>query len=98
MSPCQANDSTQAASTAASTIGSASPGQPAMTALIATFSTVASPPDRGAGPTAAVRRHRPPDLLRVTAGVLEHADDAFGRGRDHRQPVGQPAVVQRLED
>ena len=44
MRPCQANDSTHAASTAASTIGSVAAGQPASTALMATFSTVAFPP------------------------------------------------------
>ena len=41
--PCSANSGAHAASTAASTTGSAAGGQPAITALIATFSTVASP-------------------------------------------------------
>ena len=42
--PCSANSSAHAASTAASTMGSASSGHPAMTAFTATFSTVAAPP------------------------------------------------------
>ena len=40
-SPRRANWGSQAASTAASTIGKTAGGQPAMTALMATFSTVA---------------------------------------------------------
>ena len=41
--PCRLNDGSHAASTAASTTGKYSGRQPAMTALIAIFSTVARP-------------------------------------------------------
>src|SRR5437762_14312294 len=41
--PCRSNDSSQTASTAAMTTGRYSGRQPAMTALIAIFSTVARP-------------------------------------------------------
>ena len=85
--PCIAKLSSQTASTAASTTGSSGPAQPAITALTATFSTVAC--RRRAG--------RPDEVLRVARGVLEHRHDALGRGRHHRQAVGQPALVQRLE-
>ena len=33
----------------------------------------------------------------MARGVLEHRDDALGRRRDNRQPVGHAALVQRLE-
>src|SRR5205823_1244507 len=49
--PSSANAGSQAASTAASTIGKTAGGQPAITALIATFSTVAGPSYGGTSAT-----------------------------------------------
>ena len=49
------------------------------------------------GRAAAVGRHDADEVLRMARRVLEHRDDALGRRRDNRQPVGHAARVQRLE-
>ena len=81
------NSSVHAASTAASTTGRYSGRQPAITALIATFSTVHS--TRSGGTTATTSSGR-------AVGAGEHAHDAR-RGRRHeREAVGPAALVHRL--
>ena len=85
-SPCMLNSSEQAASTAASTTGRYSGLQPAITALIATFSTVTS--FRSGGTIATTSP--------VASRAVEHAQHP-GLGRRHdRQPVGPAAIEGRF--
>ena len=48
------------------------------------------------GRAAVVGRNHGHEVLRVAGGGVEHLDDALGRGRDKRQPVGEATVVQGL--
>ncbi len=81
------NSSVQAASTAVSTHGRYSGLQPAITAAMATFSTVTS--TRSGGTVATMSDGAP-------AGAREHAHHAFLRRRHDRQPVGPSAVEHHL--
>ena len=81
------NSGTSAASTTARTTGMYSGLQPAITALIATFSTV-----HGALFGGIASDH----LLRVASRAPEHAQHPHRRRRDHRQPVAPAAREAQL--
>ena len=86
--PCMLNSSVHTASTAASTTGRYSGRHPAMTALIATFSTVAG---------ARVGRHDGHQLVGRPAGAVEHGQDPpFGGGYDGKA-VGPAPVPHGLQ-
>ena len=86
--PCMLNSSVHAASTAASTHGRYSGRQPAITALIATFSTVTSTRSGG-------------DLATTSSGRAvvpsQHPQHPLLGRRDDGQAVGPAAVEQRLD-
>ncbi len=86
--PWMLNSSLHTASTAVSTHGRYSGRQPAITAAIATFSTVTSARSGGTVATTAAG---------LAGGALEHAQDALLGRRDDRQPVGPAACVHRLD-
>ena len=68
--PFKLKASSSSASTAASTTGRYSGRQPAITALIATASTVALPPRGGSGPSSSAGSRRvPASIARTRSGV-----------------------------
>ena len=86
--PCMLNSSVHTASTAASTTGRYSGRHPAMTALIATFSTVAG---------ARVGRHDRHYFVGRPAGAVEHGQDPPFGGRYDGKTVGPAPVPHGLQ-
>ena len=81
--PWRLKRGSQAASTTARTTGKYSGRHPAITALTASFSTVARPKLGGTSATS---------VPRETRGGLDHAFHALAGGRDHGQAVGDAAL------
>ena len=87
-SPCMLNSSVHTASTAVSTHGRYSGRHPAITAAMATFSTVTS--TRSGGTVATISS-------RGRVGAGQHPQHAFLGGRHDGQAVGPPALEHQLE-
>ena len=81
--PCRTNSGSSAASSTPSTTGMYSGLQPAITALIATFSTVQG---------ARLGGMQPDDLVGLALGAAQHAQDALVGRRHDRQAVGPAAL------